>query len=77
MQSAKIFESGNSQAVRLPKAYRLDGKETYITKIGDALILIPKRSNWDSLIFSLDKFSDDFLSDRTQPPLEERIDVFK
>lgn len=77
MQSAKIFESGNSQAVRLPKAYRLDGKETYITKVGDALILIPKRSNWDSLIFSLDKFSEDFLSDRTQPPLEERIDIFK
>lgn len=70
MDTAKIFENGKSQAVRLPKAYRLKGKETYITKIGDAIILLPKKKKWDSLISSLDKFSNDFMSERIQPKLE-------
>ena len=58
MDTAKIFTNGQSQAVRLPKAYRLKGKETYITKIGDAIILLPKLEKWDLLFLSLDKFYD-------------------
>jgi antitoxin VapB len=77
MDTAKIFENGKSQAVRLPKAYRLKGKEAYITKIGDAIILLPKRQKWDSLISSLDKFTDDFMSDRIQPDLENRERLFE
>ena len=38
METAKIFENGKSQAVRLPKAYRLKGRESYITNVGDAII---------------------------------------
>ena len=76
MDTAKIFRNGQSQAVRLPKSYRLKGKETYITRIGDAIILLPKMEKWDLMFSSLDKFSDDFMSDRTQPPLEEREEFF-
>jgi antitoxin VapB len=76
MDTAKIFTNGQSQAVRLPKAYRLKGKETYITKIGDAIILLPKLEKWDLLFLSLDKFSDDFMSERIQPSLEEREELF-
>jgi len=76
MDTAKIFTNGQSQAVRLPKAYRLKGKETYITKIGDAIILLPKLEKWDLLFASLDKFSDDFMSERSQPDLEEREGFF-
>jgi len=72
MDTAKIFTNGQSQAVRLPKAYRLTGKETYITKIGDAIILHPQKEKWDSLFSSLDKFSDDYMSERNQPSLENR-----
>jgi len=43
MNTAKLFNNGKSQAVRLPKAFRLKGKEAYITKVGDALIIFPKR----------------------------------
>ena len=77
MDTAKIFENGKSQAVRLPKAYRLKGKEAYITQIGDAIILLPKRNKWDSLIASLNKFSDDFMSERIQPELENRDGLFE
>ena len=77
METAKIFENGKSQAVRIPKAYRLKGKEAYITKIGDAIVLLPKKNKWDSLILSLDKFTPDFMSERDQPGLEERESVFE
>ena len=76
MDTAKIFTNGQSQAVRLPKAYRLKGKETYITKIGDAIILLPKLEKWDLLFLSLDKFSDDFMIERSQPNLEDREELF-
>jgi len=76
MDKAKLFENGKSQAVRLPKAYRLKGKEAYITKIGDAIILLPVRNKWNSLFSSLDKFSDDFMIERAQLSLENREELF-
>ena len=77
MDTAKIFENGKSQAVRLPKAYRLKGKEAFITKVGDAVILFPKKNKWDSLFSSLDKFSEDFMSERVQLKLEDRESLFE
>ena len=41
METAKVFDSGNSQAIRIPKKYKLKGKEAYITKIGDAIVILP------------------------------------
>jgi len=76
MDTAKLFNNGKSQAVRLPKAYRLKGKEAFITKIGDAIIILPKKERWNTLIASLDKFSIDFMSERIQPELEKREELF-
>jgi len=76
MDTAKLFINGKSLAVRLPKAYRLKGKEAFITKVGDAIVLFPKTEKWDSLLASLDKFSDDFMIERQQPELEKREDLF-
>jgi antitoxin VapB len=41
MKTAKIFQHGGSQAVRLPKAFRFDGKEVRIEKHGDEVVLKP------------------------------------
>ncbi len=82
-QTAKVFRSGNSQAVRLPKEFRLDVAEVDISRDGDAIILRPHRSDaWNSLKAALARgFSNDFLiSDRDQPPMQERPeldDLFK
>jgi virulence-associated protein VagC len=43
---AKVFWSGNSQAVRLPKSLRIDGDEVLIEKADDRLILTPLRRRW-------------------------------
>jgi len=42
MMTAKIFENGGSQAVRLPKEYRFDANEVSINKIGNIVLLSPK-----------------------------------
>lgn len=42
METAKIFMTGRSQAVRIPKEYRFDTKEVFINKIGNAIVLITK-----------------------------------
>ncbi len=72
MTTAKLFKNGQSQAVRLPKEFRLEGDEVYIKRVGRTIILIPKDNPWESLINSLDKFSDDFMAEREQPPVEDR-----
>lgn len=73
MMTAKLFENGRSQAVRLPKEYRFNGDEVAINKVGEAVILLPKESQWSGFLASLDLFSDDFMSDgREQPRVQER-----
>ncbi len=72
MNTARIFKSGNSQAVRLPKEFNLEGSEVYIKRVGRGLLLMPKDDPWASLVDSLGKFSEDFLEERIQPPLESR-----
>jgi antitoxin VapB len=72
MDTAKLFESGNSQAIRLPKAYRLPGKKVYLKRVGKAIVVLPEDSQWQPLLDSLSKFSPDFMTDRNQPPQQHR-----
>lgn len=76
MDTVKIFKNGRSQAIRLPKKYRLKGKEAYINKMGDAIIIMPKEANWQTLFTSLGQFTDDIFEQREQPELENREDLF-
>jgi antitoxin VapB len=77
MDSAKLFQNGKSQAVRLPKNYRFRGSKVYIKRMGNAIILIPEDDSWQSMIESLSLFSDDFMTERTQPAVEERESPFE
>jgi antitoxin VapB len=73
METTKVFKSGNSQAIRLPKAYQLQAKELYINKIGSALIVLPKDDPWLLFNQSLPGFSADFLAKgRRQPKPQKR-----
>ena len=67
MERAKIFQSGRSQAVRLPKEFRFNGSEVFIKRVGNAVVLLPMDGAWDSLARSLELFSDDYMTDRQQP----------
>jgi len=72
MKTAKLFKNGQSQAVRLPKDFRFDGQEVYVRKVGKTIVLIPKSDPWESLFQSLSQFSEDFMEERNQPPLQNR-----
>lgn len=61
MMTAKIFENGRSQAVRLPKEYRFSSNEVMINKIGDIVFLLPKTNKWASFMQAIDMFSDDYM----------------
>jgi antitoxin VapB len=72
VNTAKLFKNGKSQAVRLPREFKFQGTEVYIKRIGRNVMLIPKDDPWESLLSSLDEFSDDFMADRLQPEVDKR-----
>jgi antitoxin VapB len=58
MERAKIFWSGRSQAVRLPKSFRFQGEEVRIRRHGKAVILEPLADDWswlDAIVGELDE----------------------
>ena len=78
MKTAKLFKNGQSQAVRLPKEFRMTGSEVYIKKQGDAIVLIPKDKSWRPLFDSLNHFAKDFKIKRNQPAEnQKRESMFK
>lgn len=75
-QTAKLFMNGRSQAVRLPAEFRFEGKEVYIEKQGDAVVLRPKApslGDWLAAFYDHHQpFPADFLSDRLDEPPRDR-----
>jgi antitoxin VapB len=72
MNTAKLTTDGTHQIVILPQDFQLTGTEVYIKKIGNAIVLIAKENPWESLIDSLDNFSDDFMNSRNQPVIDTK-----
>lgn len=64
---AKVFMTGRSQAVRLPKQYRVSGESVYVKRLGDGILLLPKTGDrWKGLFAALDEFPRDFKLARDQ-----------
>lgn len=74
MAIAKVFKSGNSQAIRLPKEFRLKVKEVELVRQGeDILIREPKVRSVKAAFEALMKMPEDFFADgREDPPPQER-----
>ena len=73
METAKIFENGRSQAVRLPKRFRFDVDEVVVQQLGDAVLLVPKDSVWQTFLDGVNGFTGDVFEDgRDQGKSEER-----
>ncbi len=73
--TAKIFTTGRSQAVRLPKAYRFDTAEVFIEKVGNTVILRPKQDKpgeWgtrlQAILSGWEGMPEDIERDHTLPP---------
>ncbi|MDZ7697866.1 MAG: type II toxin-antitoxin system VapB family antitoxin [Deltaproteobacteria bacterium] len=73
METAKVFQNGNSQAIRLPKAFRFTCHEVKIYKKGNQVVLEPLETTWDAMFEALSEFPDDVFEDgRRQPLMQER-----
>jgi antitoxin VapB len=87
METAKLFQNGQSQAIRLPKKYRFLGDKVIIKRVGKAVVLLPYQDSWQTLFDSLEQFSDDFMEGdfdressqghRQQPELQARESAFE
>jgi antitoxin VapB len=77
MDRARVFWSGRSQAVRLPKEYRFTGEEVHIRRQGDAVILEPIATDWGWLDAIAGGMIEDFLpGGREQPPMPpDRVEL--
>lgn len=72
---AKLFTNGRSQAVRLPAEFRFPGKEVYIERQGDVVLLRAKPTGWDDFFARPSVVPADFLTQRDDLPLQDR-DIF-
>jgi antitoxin VapB len=77
MATAKLFQNGRSQAVRLPKEYRFASSENevIIKKLGKAVVLISKSELKNIFLGSLLKFPDDFDIERNKTAPRREISL--
>jgi antitoxin VapB len=71
MVTTRVFQNGNSQALRIPQEFRTDRKEYYIQKIGETYVAYPTDDPWTSVRQVIGSFPSDFMSDREQPSWED------
>ncbi len=72
-RTAKLFQNGRSQAVRLPKDFRLPGKEVYIERRGSLVILRPMaKVDWEEFFARPSPFPADFLARRRDKKPQKR-----
>jgi antitoxin VapB len=72
MTVARIFKSGGSQAVRLPKDFRFSGPEVEIFRRGDEVVLREKTKGLSRAFELIASLPDDFLEDLEDPPPQKR-----
>jgi antitoxin VapB len=72
MDTAKIFQSGRSQAVRLPRKYRFEGKEVIVKHFENGVLLLPIDKSWATLEAALLEFETGFTLKREQPEEQQR-----
>jgi antitoxin VapB len=75
MQTARIFNNGNSQAVRLPKEFRFDDDEVIIKKIGDMVILLPTKYKAETLLAMIEEIGP--MEIEREQPMEQQERDFK
>ena len=76
LSTAKVFTTGRSQAVRLPKAFRFDTDEVTIEKIGNAVVLRPIQTDeqwWAQMESAMNGLRDvmDFVERDRTPPIDD------
>ena len=72
MTTAKLFKTGRSQAVRLPKEFRFEGKEVRIRRFGNGVLLEPMKTDLEEVFRKIDAVGVQFPERPEQPVMQER-----
>jgi antitoxin VapB len=72
MQTVKIIKNGGSQAIRLPRLFRMKGKEAYVKKVPEGILLMEKTDIWPAFEKCLEDFPADFLKSKRVPRNQKR-----
>jgi antitoxin VapB len=75
MDTARLFQSGRSQAVRLPKEYRFVGTQVVVKHFGNGVLLLPLDDPWKTLEAGLAAFEPGFVLTREQPETQVRAEI--
>lgn len=73
--AAKLFSSGRSQAVRLPKSLRFEGDEVIAKRFGNGVLLLPIENPWQLMQEALGEFESGFVLEREQPAPQDRDEL--
>ena len=71
-KTAKLFTTGRSQALRLPKEFRFESSEVFIRRKGNEVILSEKPASWEDFFNSPERPTDDFMTERVDLQAEKR-----
>jgi antitoxin VapB len=73
MAIAKVFMNGRSQAIRLPKEFRVETDEVHLQRTSEGFTVTP-RDPWEVFEEGVKELSDDFMSEgRQQPEPQQRV----
>lgn len=74
---AKVFWTGRSQAVRLPREFRVQGDRVRVRRVGRGILLEPVEADLDALFAEMDKYADvPFMEEgREEPSVQERPEL--
>lgn len=74
MSKARVFQSGNSQAVRMPKQFRFDVDEVEILRRGNEIVLREPKRNLSEAFAALGSMPDDFMAEGRQDQVPQKRD---
>ena len=75
MAMTRTFTTGRSQAIRIPKEYRLPDEEIFINRVGNTITLTPVSKLRESFLQGLQMFTDDFMAEGRPPQIETKRDA--
>lgn len=75
MDTAQVFKTGRSQAVRLPKEYRFAESEVTVQHFGGGVLLLPKNSIFSAITAALEGFEPGLQLTREDPGQQERAEI--
>ena len=71
LATTRVFQNGNSQAIRIPAEMRTGINEDYMRKVGDRFIIYPLDDLWAPARQAIGTFPEDFMADRNQPAWDQ------